>query len=264
MKTPSARLLAFKKFGIVTHDFKDELQEMLDILSEAFDMEPSRAIAFLKAKRFKTTWKWDELIAELHAQAFTVAKVMQADLLQAIRDELVEAMQKGIPFSEFKKSLMPKLEQKGWTGRRVVKNPDGKEERVELGTANRLRIIIETNLQSAYMNGRWQQIQGSKKTRPWIRYYNPDPKADVCLDLNGKVMSVDDPAVRIPPFHYRCKTSMVSISQREMEREGYEIVEGKDVEGIHESFDAAPGRTYSPDLSKYDAKIKEKLGAVLK
>lgn len=264
MKTPSARLLAFKKFGIVTHDFKDELQQMLDILSEAFEMEPSRAIAFLKAKKFKTTWKWDELIAELHAQAFTVAKVMEADLLQAIRDELVEAMQKGIPFSEFKKSLLPKLEERGWTGRRVVKNPDGKQESVELGTANRLRIIMETNLQSAYMNGRWQQIQVSKKTRPFIKYYNPDPKADVCIGLNGKVISVDDPGVRIPPFHHRCKTSMVSVSKREVEAEGYEIVDGKDVNGIHESFDAAPGQTFSPDLSKYDAKIRERLDKIIK
>ena len=99
---------------------------------------------------------------------------------------------------------------------------------------------METNLQSAYMNGRWQQIQVSKKTRPFIKYYNPDPKADVCIGLNGKVMSVDDPGVRIPPFHYRCKTSMVSVSKREVEAEGYEIVDGKEVNGIHESYIVHP------------------------
>lgn len=255
---PSLRYRIFKKWGVVVHNF-DESATM-QLLKEAFDLPPERAIAFLSRKLPNQSWSWKDIQAAAHNHAFTVAKVMDADLLVTIQDALINAMETGQSLSTLKKELMPRLEQAGWIGTKTVVNPDtGKEQTVELGTPSRLQTIFQTNLQSAFMNGRYEQIKITQKTRPYIKIYNPDPKSDVCIGVNGKVIRADDAALRIPPYHYRCKSSIVSATEKEVAREGLEVIKGSELTGIHESFDAAPGTPYKPDVSKYPSDIGKQL-----
>jgi len=254
----SLRYHIYKRWGLVVHDFADDAT--ISLLKQAFDLPPERAIAFLSKKLGKQTWSWKDIQAAAHSRSFTVAKVMCADLLVTIQDALINAMETGQSFQSFKKELMPRLEQVGWVGRKTLTNPNtGRQEKVTQGTASRLQTIMQTNLQSSFMNGRFEQIKTSQKTRPYIKFYNPDPKSDVCMGVNGKVLRVDDAALRIPPFHWKCKTSIVSATEKEVTRDGLKVIEGSDVKGIHESFDAVPGTPYKPNTNNYPKEIGKAL-----
>jgi len=63
----------------------------------AFKLPPERAIEWLKqrGKNLKLSTDWDELDAEAHNKAFTVAKVMNADILQLIYDFIEQAKTDG-------------------------------------------------------------------------------------------------------------------------------------------------------------------------
>ena len=40
-------------------------------------------------------------------------------------------------------------------------------------------------------------------------YYNPSPKADICVYLAGKTVNKDDPGLLQPPLHYNCSTVLL-------------------------------------------------------
>jgi uncharacterized protein with gpF-like domain len=76
-------------------------------LNALFEMPPQDAIDYLKAKGFKIGWDWHETLNEAHSRAFTVAKVARIDLLQDIRKSLIDAMQQGQGFEQWKANITP-------------------------------------------------------------------------------------------------------------------------------------------------------------
>ncbi|MEX7491554.1 phage head morphogenesis protein, partial [Acinetobacter baumannii] len=90
--------------------------------------------------------------------AFTVAKVARMDLLQDIRQSLISAMQQGQTLEQWKASITPVLQDKGWWGKKTVINPEGREQEVQLGSPRRLRTIYDTNMQSAFAAGRYKAM----------------------------------------------------------------------------------------------------------
>lgn len=228
-------------------------------LLDAFDMPPEKAVEFLKKKGYQVTWSWIEMQREAHDKAFTVAKATSADVLQTIREAVDSALNEGTTLRDFKKNLTPKLESLGWVGKKDVVNPaTGKVESVELATPRRLKLIYEMNLQSAYMNSRWQQI--AESGTPYVRYFNPQPETEICLGLNGKVFRADDSAIRLPPLHWGCKTNLGPISERKFIRDGMELSDVSLIKSkVDDAFDSPPGTQWKPDLNRYDSDIAKKL-----
>lgn len=239
-------------------EFADEVVDE-DSLLQAFDMPPEQAVEFLKKKGYKVTWSWIEMKKEAHDKAFTVAKAMSADVLQTIREAVDSALNEGTTLRDFKKDLTPKLESLGWAGKKEVTNPEtGKVEKVELATPRRLKLIYEMNLQSAYVNARWQQI--AEAGTPYVRYFNVQPETDVCIGINDKVFRADDPGVRLPPLHFGCKTGLGPVSERKFTRDKLEVTDASFFKGkIDDAFDSPPGTPWQPDLSKYDDDIAKRL-----
>ena len=48
-------------------------------------MSPDAAISYFRAKGLKPTFAWQDMLGEEHIRAFTVAKMMDADLLDTVR-----------------------------------------------------------------------------------------------------------------------------------------------------------------------------------
>ena len=73
-----------------------------------------------------------------------------------------EALDEGKTGRWFEKELTPLLQKKGWWGKKETVDPEtGEIERVQLGSPWRLQTIYRTNLQTAYMAGRYAgQIGG--------------------------------------------------------------------------------------------------------
>jgi len=198
-------------------------------LNALFTLPPEDAISYLEKKGFKIGWDWHETLDNAHSKAFTVAKVARMDLLQDIRQSLITAMQQGQSLEQWKASITPTLQDKGWWGKKIVVNPEGREQEVQLGSPRRLRTIYHTNMQSAFAAGRYKAMLAGAETRPYwewrhISINNPRKQH---VALNGKIFSYDDPfwLVAYPPSEWGCNCRIIARSRREVE--GKEILTGE-------------------------------------
>lgn len=186
---------------------------MTDIdLKYAFGLKPEKAIEYFQAKGFRITWDWHEMLEAAHAKAFTVAKVMRTDILQDIHGELQKALDQGLTFADWKQKVTPRLKAKGWWGE-VVNEATG--EIANVGP-HRLRTIYETNIQTSYMVGRYQQMMENATDRPWWMYVAVMDKRTrpAHSALNGLVFRFDDPFwdSHYPPSGFRCRCSVRALT----------------------------------------------------
>ncbi|HFF5315873.1 TPA: phage minor head protein, partial [Acinetobacter baumannii] len=180
-------------------------------------------------KGFKIGWDWHETLDNAHSRAFTVAKVARMDLLQDIRQSLISAMQQGQTLEQWKASITPVLQDKGWWGKKTVINPEGREQEVQLGSPRRLRTIYDTNMQSAFAAGRYKAMLAGAETRPfweWRHITINNPRKQH-VALNGRLFRFDDPFwnVAYPPSEWGCKCRVIARSAREVESK--EILSGE-------------------------------------
>lgn len=197
-------------------------------LAYCMTLPPARAMAYLRAKGHALTWDWSDLWQEAQAQAFTVAKVTRLDILQDIRDAVDKALAQGLTQAWFAKELTPLLKAKGWWGRQDQVNPaTGEVQTVQLGSPWRLKTIYRTNLQTAYMAGRFAAQLENVDDRPYWKYVavldgrtRPSHRA-----MHGKVLRYDDPfwASFYPPNGWGCRCRVVALAQRDLDAEGVRV-----------------------------------------
>ncbi|WP_043617950.1 phage minor head protein [Chromobacterium violaceum] len=197
-------------------------------LAYCMKLPPEQAIRYLKAKGFAITWDWEELWQDAQAQAFTVAKVTRLDILQDIRDAVEKALAEGKTVAWFKKELTPVLKAKGWWGKQEVLDEDtGEVREVQLGSPRRLETIYRTNLQTAYMAGRWQIQMENVADRPYWMYVairdsktRPSHRA-----LHGRVFRYDDPFWQsyYTPNGWGCRCRIVALSADDLEARGVQV-----------------------------------------
>ncbi|AAQ59811.1 phage head morphogenesis protein [Chromobacterium violaceum] len=197
-------------------------------LAYCMKLPPEQAIRYLKAKGFAITWDWEELWQDAQAQAFTVAKVTRLDILQDIRDAVEKALAEGKTVAWFKKELTPVLKAKGWWGKQEVLDEDtGEVREVQLGSPRRLETIYRTNLQTAYMAGRWQIQMENVADRPYWMYVairdsktRPSHRA-----LHGRVFRYDDPFWQsyYTPNGWGCRCRTIALSADDLEARGIQV-----------------------------------------
>lgn len=251
-------------------------------LALVFGLPPEKAIEYFRAKGYAITWDWRDQWQEAHAKAFTVAKVMRTDILSDIRGALDEALTHGTTLRDFEQKLTPILQGKGWWGKTEHINTDtGEVSTVQLGSPRRLKTIYQTNLQTAYMAGRYQRMMQSVDTHPYWQYVavmdgrtRPTHRA-----MNGRVFRYDDPiwGVMYPPNGFNCRCRVSAISKTEAARDGIQVessggrlidhdirlkdgstVPGKalriKVDGINKLFAPDAGWSYNPGRSADQAR----------
>jgi len=217
------------------------------------------AIEFFRGKgivlspdSFRDVW------AAEHVNAFTVAGVTSMNVLEDIRAGVQTAISDGMSLSEFKKSLIPLLERKGWFSPQGEKAwqvlPDGTlRKRLHPW---RLDTIYRTNVQSAYQAGRYAQMIETARDRPYWQYSavldgrtRPTHSA-----LDGKVYRFDHPFWNrwYPPNGYNCRCTVRTLSARQLQRRGLvEQIAGTDLQP-DPGFDFNPGmERWKPDVNKY-------------
>ncbi len=195
-------------------------------------LDPAEAIAAFRAKGWVISFSWKDVWQQEHARAFTVAKAMSRDLLEDIRAAVDQALAEGETLQSFIKQLKPKLEARGWWGRKWMTDPQtGEQKVVQLGSPARLRTIYETNLRTSYMAGRWQRIEKSKKTLPLLRYVSvmDGREREEHHAWHGTVLPVDDPwwDTHFPPCGWGCRCDGQALNQRMLDRKGWKIEQPK-------------------------------------
>ncbi|WP_273792387.1 phage minor head protein [Brucella anthropi] len=193
---------------------------------DLFKTAPAEVIRYFDAKHSRPTFDWRDVAPEEHAFAWTVAKSAGFDILDDIRSAMRDAIVHQLPFEQFRQSLTPVLQRKGWWGRQKVVDPaDGTPQIVQLGSPRRLHTIYWSNVRSAYAAGEWEKTQRTKRFLPFLVYL-----LSVSIDKRieheawvGIVLPVDDPFwdTHYPPNGWGCKCRIRQISRREAERLGW-------------------------------------------
>ena len=182
-------------------------------------LPPKEAIAFFRSKGLEPRFAWQDVWQQEHAKAFTVAKMMQRDLLEETRAAVDQAISEGQTLEQFKAGLKPKLQKAGWWGKQQQTDPaTGEEKLVQLGSDRRLRTIYQVNLRSAYAHGNWQRIERNKAAFPYLVYTTAgDFKvrvqhrawAGICLPVDHEFWNT-----HYPPCGWRCRCGTISLTRR--------------------------------------------------
>jgi SPP1 gp7 family putative phage head morphogenesis protein len=248
-------------------------------LQGGFSLAPEKALKFFRAKGFNTTFAWQDAWKTDHADAFTVAKMLNVDLLRDVRQAVDKAMATGQSFEQFRKELQPLLTNAGWWGHQEVTDPLTQEKTVaELGSVRRLRIIYQVNMQTSYAAGAWAAIQETKDEAGFLMYDAIDDERtrEEHREWDGTILPVDDPwwMSHYPPNGWNCRCSVIQLSAEQAAANGYKGDEAPKVEtreytnprtgevsqvpkGIDPGFDYNPAASQHPTLQQQlDEKIK--------
>ena len=191
-------------------------------LAAAIKLSPQDAIDYFKAKGYKISFDWQEVWQQAHARSFTVAKAMNADVLNTIRQEVENALTQGITEAQFKKTLEPRLKKLGWWGKQFSVDSQGNAQQIQLGSPRRLKTIYRANTQSAYMVGRYKQQMENSDHQPYWMYVavmdsNTRPSHGA---VNGQVFHFTDPfwQTHYPPNGWGCRCRVRAISEQRLQQ----------------------------------------------
>lgn len=245
-------------------------------LSARLDLPPADALRYFQQKGNALSWSYTDVWREVNAHAFTVTKATTDDVLGAIRAEVERSIGVGQTFEEFKRRLRPRLQELGWWGTQEVLDADtGELSDVQLGSNRRLRTIYQTNVQTAYMAGRYKRYLDNVADRPYWMYVAimDDRTRPAHAALNGKVFRWDDPIWKIiwPPNGWGCRCRVRALTEAEFRALGVKLessegmltsrtvklnkagdeaeVQGvryKDAKGHERTFWPDPGWDYNP------------------
>ena len=197
-------------------------------LDSVFNLEPEQAVGFFADKGLKPSFDWRDMVGQEHDTAFTVAKMMDNDLLETTQGLLKQSIKNGDSFRQFKEGLIPKLVEKGWWGRAEMLDPlTGLVSEVQLGSVSRLDTIFRTNLQSAYSTGKWETIERNAKTAPYLMYVAVDDgrTRPEHSQFDGLVLRWDNPfwKTHYPPNGWNCRCGVIQLSELEVKEMGLKV-----------------------------------------
>lgn len=196
------------------------------MVSFSFNLPPEKNIEFLKAKKPKLSFNYDEVMHEAHLKAFSIAKVTKLDLLSDIQDSLLKAQSEGKSFEVWKKDIKPTLAKKGWLGKVEVTN----EKTGEIKTINvnntRLKRIYNTNMRTANAQGR-AKAQYALEGEIYLRYIalQDGLTRPSHLRMHGITLKREDKfwETNYPPNGWNCRCVVRAYSKEECERQGFSV-----------------------------------------
>jgi SPP1 gp7 family putative phage head morphogenesis protein len=174
-----------------------------------FGVKFTEAIDYLKGKLPEVSLHWDSLAGPVHAKVFTVAGATSTDLVKDLHAAVTRAIENGTTITQFRKDFDKAVAEHGWTY-------NGKR-------GWRTRVIFDTNMRSARMAGRWQQIQANKENRPYLQYrtagdsrVRPQHRA-----WDGLIYPVDDGFwdTHYPPNGWGCRCTVRAYGDADLIRD---------------------------------------------
>lgn len=235
-------------------------------LAYAVKLPPKDAIAYLESKGYALGFSWQDVWQEAHAKAFTAAGVMKTDVLADLKGGLVDALRSGSTRQDYIKQLRPLLEQKGWWGKEAQVDKTTGEMAGKGLTPRRLATIFDTNMQSAYMAGRYKAFMSNVSDRPyWMYVAVMDSRTRPAhAALNGRTFRYDDPIwnTSYPPNGFRCRCGVRALDAEDVQSRNIDLStsEGRLSEidipigrqpdapmATVTRFEYAPGKYFAPD-----------------
>lgn len=204
---------------------------------------PHEAIAYITSKKLKTSYNWAEIYGREHNLAFTVAKIMELDILDGIHQSVIKAVEDGQSFHSFKKGILNRLGESGWGSFEQTDEKTGKK--ITRLSNSRLKKVYATNKTQSYHAGSWHRFAANKATHPYLRYrlgsskeHRPEHKR-----FENLVLPVDDPfwETHMPMNGWGCKCWVQSLTKQKAEQIG--ISKSPEIE-YHTWVNKSTGRKY--------------------
>lgn len=194
-------------------------------VSASFSLAPREALAFFRTKGLEERFDWRDMLHAEHDVGFTVAKMLDLDLLADVKAAVDKAIAEGKSLQWFKDELKPLMIERGWWGCQDMADPaTGEVSEVQLGSSRRLKIIYDTNLRTSYAAGHWAKIVKNAESAPYLMYVavDDDRVRPAHLSWNGLVLRWDDPwwDTHYPPNGWNCRCIVMQLSDRDLKRMG--------------------------------------------
>ena len=228
----------------------------------SFFEEPTAVYEYLKSKKPEIHFDYDEIMHDAHKKAFTVAKMMNLDLLKDTQASLTKAFKEGVGFDEWKKSVKPMLAKKGWLGNIKVKDPKtGEEKEIYVGN-RRLRTIFNTNMRTAYAKARYEsQMQSLGEYFRYTAVLDGRTRG-AHRKLHGKTLPKTDKFwdTNYPPNGWGCRCKVQVLTEAECVARGIvPLADGSFLpQAAEKDFKYNPGK-----IDKTDEILKDKQNKAL-
>jgi hypothetical protein len=166
-------------------------------------------IEFFRRKANVPTNSYVDIYNNEHDYAFVVAGANRNALLNDFRAAIDKAISQGTTLDEFRKDFAEIVERHGWS--------------YNGGFNWRTRIIYETNLNSSYQAGRYQQLRDAKF--PYMEYLHSDyvehPR-ELHQSWDHLVLNFNDPwwNTHFPPNGYGCQCRVRGRTKGDLKRMG--------------------------------------------
>lgn len=168
-----------------------------------------------------------KLSDEAKSKAFAVSGMAKGDELETVFNSLQKAIEGKKTFADFKKDCAEIMDRRGWSSWRMDN-------------------LFRTNVQSAYMAGRFKQVSRTAKLRPYGKYsaVKDSRTRPTHAALNGKVFPLDHPFWDTwwPPNGFKCRCDVITLSQRQIEKQGLTVEANDPTGGLIEPVDPKTGR----------------------
>ena len=163
------------------------------------------AAEFLSSKEAVPMEVYKELEKKSKDRAFSVSHYSSAEVLNQFLRELVNAVEDGTTYDTFLENMNTFLERNGYT----AVNPW------------HASVIFETNVQTAYNAGHYETMQKAKK----YKTAGDGRVRETHAAMQDKVYAADDPIWHVwyPPNGYRCRCTVVSLTEEQVKRMGLEV-----------------------------------------
>ena len=231
----------------------------------SFFDEPTAVYEYFKSKKPQAHFDYDEIVHDAHKKAFTVAKMMNLDLLKDTQASLAKAFKEGVGFDEWKNSVKPMLAKKGWLGNIKVKDPKtGEEKEIYVGN-RRLRNIFNTNMRTAYAKARYESQMES--LGEYFRYTAvlDSRTREAHRKLHGKTLPKTDKFwdTNYPPNGWGCRCKVQVLTEAECIARGIvPLADGSFLpQAAEKDFRYNPGKVDKTDEILKDKQNKA-LGAI--
>lgn len=156
---------------------------------------------------------FQEAIDFFKAKSFTIAGHTQADLLAAVKDEMLQTMESGGDIKSFREKVDSIFISHGY----------------DPLSPHRINTLYRTNMQTAFQAGRYTQLTKPHilKARPYWKYVavKDGSTRPAHAEMNGKIFHHENPVWRTwyPPNGFNCRCQVVSLSEREIKRDGLTV-----------------------------------------
>lgn len=203
------------------------------------------AIDHFADKSLVLTKRWDQILGEQHARAFTIAGVTEVEILNDFHKAILDIRKRGGTLNDFRKAFDDIVARSGW---------DYKGDR-----GWRTKVIYQTNLRTANAAGRWEQIarrQAALEEREpgetlYIAYRvldNAPNRRDQHQAWQTVILPVGHPwwDSHYPPNGWGCACYVVVYTQRQLERKGLKVTENPPTIRRTERINKATGEVYPP------------------